>query len=296
MAIFLPWTVFADGVGSMNKTYIWPLEVNGWKMSEVPANYDPKTVFSYMNGAAELFLAYNMKKLDVARYEKADRPAITVEIYQMGSPEDAYGIFSFQRDDPEAGIGQGSEFGGGLLRFWKGNYLVTIFGEDVGEDVLAATVRLGKQIASTIKKTGRPPKILSYLPNGAAPYTKQKAWFLRSHILLNQRFFIAQKNLLNLTNDREAALALYGTGKDRIHFLLIKYPTQVLADRALSDFRRAYMPEATSQKSAVKTENNRWTIAEKSGLFIMIVFDALDEAFARNLFGVVTAKLPQEGK
>jgi hypothetical protein len=107
----------AEGEIMKSSSVLWPAETEGWKIAEGPAPYDSTTAFKYMNGAAELFIAFNMRTLTVLRYEKASQPAITLEIFSMASPEDAYGLFSFESDDPKGNIGQGSEFGGGLLRF-----------------------------------------------------------------------------------------------------------------------------------------------------------------------------------
>ncbi len=62
--------------------------------------------------------------------------AITVELYKMASSADAYGVFTFERQDDPAGIGQGSEFGGGMLRFWKGTYFASVYAEGEGADVV----------------------------------------------------------------------------------------------------------------------------------------------------------------
>ena len=294
--VLVPCTALSDeGVRMKAASVVRPSEIDGWKLAEGPTDYNTTTVFKYMDGAAELFLAYAMKKLTVFRYEKPGRPAITLEVYQMGSPEDAYGLFSFESDDPGAGIGQGSEFGGGLLRFWKGYHFVSIYGESPGEDSEAATLRLGQQIASSIKDVGAPPRILTYLPEGETLFLKNQTWFLHSHILLNQRFFIAHENVLNLANDVDAALARYGGGKERVHLLLVKYPSQTGADSALSRFRSAYMKDAAG-KPSVKTENNKWTATGKQGRFVVIVFDAPDEPVALKLIGTTIAALPKEGK
>ncbi len=85
--------------------------------------YNSKTLFDYIDGAAELYLAYGFQGLNVRKFEKSGQPPITVELYEMASSEDAYGLFSFERQDEAVGIGQGSEFGGGLLRFGKESIL-----------------------------------------------------------------------------------------------------------------------------------------------------------------------------
>jgi hypothetical protein len=141
LGLILPLAACGEpGGGMTGSSPLWPSDVDGWKIAEGPTDYDRITVFKYMDGAAELFQAYNMRKLTVVRYEKPGRPAITLEIFLMGSPEDAYGLFSFEADDPGAGIGQGSEFGGGLLRFWKGYHFVSAYGENQGADIEAATL------------------------------------------------------------------------------------------------------------------------------------------------------------
>jgi hypothetical protein len=279
----------------VERSFAWTSEMDGWKVSEGPDDYNRETAFKYMDGAAELFIAYNMKTLTVLRYEKQGRPAITAEIFQMGSGEDAYGLFYFESDDPGAGVGQGSEFGGGLLRFWIGPYFVSVYGENTGADVEASTVRIGKSIAASIKETGNPPRILSLLPDGEAPLAKSQAWFLHSHILLNQRFFIENKNVLNLANDVDAALGRYGTGKEKVHLLLVRYPSPNRADQAFNSFRNACMAAADG-KSSMKTDNDRWIVADMQGVYIAIVFNAPDEAFAERLMKSVSAKLPKEAK
>jgi hypothetical protein len=283
----------AERGGAMERANIRPSGVDGWNLSEKPAEYTPASAYTYMNGAAELFLAYNMKKLTVQRYEKAKRPAVILEVYAMGSPEDAYGLFSFESDDPGAGIGQGSEFGGGLLRFWKGSYFVSVYGDGAGGDVEAATLKLGRTVADAITETGNPPRILSLLPARTGAFTRNQTWFVRSHILLNQRFFIAHKNILDLSGDVEAALGRYGAGNDRMHLLLVRYPGRARADKAFDSFRKAYMPDVKGG-SSVKTENGKWTVAAQSDAFIAVAFDAPDEAHGRKMIDAAIALRAEE--
>ena len=271
-------------------TGAWPPEVDGWKLVDGPAVYGPEKTYAYMDGAAELFIAYNMKRLTVLRYEKPGRPAITLEIYRMASPEDAYGLFSFESGEAEAGIGQGSGFGGGLLRFWKGYYFVSTYGDGTGADVEAASLDLGRGVADAMKETGSPPKILDLLPAGDAPFARIRTWYLHSHVLLNQCFFVSNKNILNLTGDVEAALARYRAGTQRVHLLLVKYPDVSQAERGLSSFRAAYMAYA-GDAPAVKKENGRWTVAAKRGAYVVIVFDAPDRKAALKWIAAASAPL-----
>jgi hypothetical protein len=295
LVLLAPGVALCHEGAKADRSFAWPSEMDGWKVSEGPDDYDRETAFKYMDGAAELFIAYNMKVLTVLRYEKQGRPAITAEIFQMSSGEDAYGLFYFESDDPGAGVGQGSEFGGGLLRFWKGPYFVSVYGEDTGADVEASTLRIGQSMAASIKEMGNPPRILNFLPDGEPPLAKSQAWFLHSHILLNQRFFIENKNVLNLAGDVDVALGRYGTGKEKVHLLLVEYPSPSRADQAFSSFRSASMAGAGG-KSSMKRDNSRWIVTEMQGVFIVIVFNAPDEPYARRLIKSVSGKLPKEAK
>lgn len=247
-----------------------------------------------MDGAAELYLAFNVRELKTTRFEKPGMPSIIVEVYEMRSPEDAYGVFAFEQQDPAVGIGQGSEFGGGLLRFWKGRTFVTIFGEEPGQEVEEAILILGRRIAATITDSGNLPKILGYLPDKALSFIKKEAWFFRSHIHLNQRFFVARANILMLTPDVEAVLARYETKDGRIHFLLVRYATPDKADAALASFKNAYMPDA-GKADSVKTENGKWTSLSRFNSCVVVVFDAPDESSAQNLIKTAEGILKREG-
>jgi len=280
--LFLPSIVLCNERTNMNNAAIWPPDVEGWKLTDIPGDYDSKTAFKYMNGAAELYLAYNLKYLTVLRYEKPGRPAISAEFFEMGSSADAYGVFSFEQQDPDAGIGQGSEFGGGMLRFWKGRFFVAIYGEESGPDMDKTILTLGHKLASAVKETGSPPKLLTCLPDKGSVFTRRKVWFVRSHILLNQRFFISHQNILNLSPDVEAALARYDIGKDKFYLLLIQYPSPGKGIEALTSFKKAYMPDSEGQYS-VRTENGKWTKAGLQKEFVMIIFDAPDELLAEGL-------------
>jgi hypothetical protein len=293
--IIFPCTAFCDeGVMMKESSSLWPGEIDGWKITEGPALYDSTTAYKYMNGAAELFIAFNMRTLNVLKYEKSGQPAITLEGFRMATPEDAYGIFSFESDDPRAGIGQGSEFGGGLLRFWKGSYFVSIYGDSPGASVETATLRLGEQIAAVIKETGNLPRILSLFPEGLTPYAKKQTWFIHSHILLNQRFFVAYENILNLAGDVNAALGLYSNLKEKVHLLLVQYPSLIRAEDALRSFKKGYLADGIG-KNPIKTENNKWTAAEKHGNYLVIVFDAPDAQFALQMIELAAERL-KEGK
>jgi len=276
--------------GKINPEISVPAEVTGWKWDGKEMKYDSKSVFQYMDGAAELYLAYGFQNLTVRRFEKVNQPAITLELYEMASPEDAYGVFSFERQDEDIGIGQGSEFGGGLLRFWKGKYFVSIYSEGEGAEVESAILKAGRDAANSIPSGGQEPRLIGFIPGKEHGLVDESIRYLRSHILLNQRFFIAHQNILNLSRRTEAVLAQYTREKQKVHLLLIRYPNVKEAKDAHQSFMGAYLPDAGG-KDRLKTEDQKWTMARERGEGVIVVFGAPTAADAEALLKATEEKL-----
>lgn len=76
-----------------------PSEIHGWKAHGKAKIYDRETIYDYMDGAGEIYLTYEFKRLIVKRYTRASGPEIIVEIFDMGSPEDAFGYLAMARGE-----------------------------------------------------------------------------------------------------------------------------------------------------------------------------------------------------
>ncbi len=277
--------------GKMNPELFLPSETAGWRWDNQKERHDSRTLYSYMDGAAELYLSYGFQDLTVRHYVKPGLPPITVELYKMASSADAYGVFTFERQDEPAGIGQGSEFGGGMLRFWKGTYLASVYAEGEGAEVESALTRIGKGVADAIPATGPEPELVGSVPGREFGLVDRSVRFLRSHVLLNQRFFIAHRNILNLDRTAEAVLAEYRRDGQKTHLLLIRYPDPKAAEDAYRSFLKAYLPDAGGRDRA-KTADERWTLARRQGEYVIIVFGASTETDAEGLLKAAERKLP----
>lgn len=264
-----------------------PEKVGEWRLEGGEELYSPETLFDYMDGAAELYLAYNFRLMKTARYSKGDGPRIVLELYEMASSEDAFGIFSFEREDREAGVGQGSEMGGGILRFWKGRYFANVYGEE--EVPEASILALGKALAAGIREEGKPPQLLELLPEASEGLELQSVRFFRNHICLNQRFFIANKNILLLGPNTGGVLAVLSGSWGKLHLVMVRYPTEAQALEAQKSFASAYMPDA-GREGVVRTEDNRWTGAFRRGDLWIGVFGARSREHLEQILEMVFAK------
>ena len=275
----------------MNQDISLPSEVAGWKWDEKEIKYNSRTLFDYIDGAAELYLAYGFHNLTVRRFEKSNQPPITLELYEMASSEDAYGVFSFEQQDEAIGIGQGSEFGGGLLRFWKGKYFVSIYADGEGVEVESTILKTGRAAANSIRATGPEPKLIDFIPVKDLGLVDKSVRYLKSHVLLNQRFFVAHQNILNLNRKTEAVLAQYLRDKQKTQLLLIRYPNLKEAGDAYQSFMKAYLPDARG-KDRSKTEDRKWTFARQRNEFVLIIFGASTAADAEDLPKATEEKFP----
>ncbi len=300
ISILLCFTVLAiDGIpafsteADIRKTEmkkLLPQEILTYKSDRKDEFYDRQTTFRYMDGAAELYRSFAFKLLLVRRYLKADAPAIIVELFDMGLAEEAFGIFTFETGGEEAGVGQGSDYGGGLLRFWRGKFFVNVYAEQETPSTKQDVLEIAKAIARSLGQEGQKPKLIHYLPEEGL--SERSIRYFHLHQSLNYHYFISHQNILRLGEKTNAVLASYllPQTKDKTFLLLIQYPTRKLAGEALQSFVKAYMPEASTSKT-VKTENGRWTAAQSLREYVMVVFDAPDKEKAEELIQATKKKL-----
>ena len=291
VGILVVWLGLAAGIApaesASREEIALPGAVEGWAWDGKEASYDARTVFDYIDGAGEMFLAYGFEQLTVRRFEQPDRPPLTLECYRMASAEAAFGVFSFERQEEGVGIGQGSELGGGLLRFWKGRYFVSIFADGEGAEAEAAILELARLTAASIREVGEPPRAVGLLPGKDAGLIETSVRYVASHILLNQRLFIDRDNVLGLTRETGAVLAQYGRDAAAARLLVVRYPDAAAAEAAYGRFMAAYLPAAAG-KDRGQTSDGRWTIARQWQGVLAVVIGARTEAAGEALQAAVS--------
>jgi len=248
-----------------------PAEIGGWRWNGKVDTYNANTIFDYIDGIGEIYRAYNMRTVWVCRYERRGYPSLTVDLFEMNTPDDAFGVFTFERDGEDAGIGQGSDYAGGMLRFWKDRYFVVITAQEENETVRQAILQLGKAIARAIPRTAPLPPLLKALPTTGMQ--RNSVLFFRHPMILSRHFFVADKDVLNLSPRTEGVLATYQLGRAKVRMVVVRYPSEADAVKAWDTFSQAYLREGR-QKGIVQTENRKWTAAKRTGRVLAIVFDA----------------------
>ena len=265
-----------------------PKEINGWVADVEIRTYDRETLFKYINGGAELYLAYGFRKAYVYTYTKKGEPEIIMGIYDMGTAEDAFGVFTSEREGSETDIGQGSEYDAGLLRFYKGRFFVSIMTYEETPQSKRAVHSLARAVAGKIEASGKKPKLLSSLPRKGL--IENSLRYFSSNIVLNLHYYVANENILLLDGNTRAVLAKYFAEGGKPYVLLVQYPSEQRAKKAFESFLHAYMPEA-SKTYIIRTENDKWTATRSYAMFVVVIFDAPSQEYARSLLEAVHVRL-----
>lgn len=256
-----------------------PGKVDRWNRVEPTETYSPATLSKYIDGGAELYLSYNFKASLAVKYADASENEIAVDIFDMGSSADAFGVFAHTRETIAEDFGQGSEYASGMLTFWKGRFYVSVLAYPETPASKNAVTVLGRAIEGAIREEGPLPPILALLPQeNLQPETVR---YFHHYIWLNSFTFVSNENVLNIGDDTPAALAKYRTAGSSLFLLLVRYPDAARAEAAERQFDKEILggaKEGLSQK-----DGGRWSGLKRRGGLLGIVLNAPDAAAARDI-------------
>lgn len=260
-----------------------------WVKSGKAEIYDRKNLFDYMNGGAELYLAYDFQRLVVQRYlsnskDPVKKNSITVEIYQMNSSPDAYGLFSFDQEGEMVELGQKGVYGYGLLKFWKARFLVRILGSQA--NLRETILKFGADIDQKMKTKGKPPELLSKIPkDNLIPNSDH---FFHKQILLNNLYFLSDKNILNLSDKTDCLLADFEFDKQILKLLLIEYPDSEKAQNAYESFNKFYLKNKASEKNKItEIEGGKLVGMDLEKNHLLLIFESTDKKITLQLLDSV---------
>jgi hypothetical protein len=143
-------------------------DVDTWSSTDKPESYYPENLFEYINGAAEIYLAYEFKELVVSQQQKdQSEKNVAVEIYDMGNETNAFGIYSAERypDNQFIEMGIQGYIEEGTLNFLVDRYYIKLLCfecEDQSEEVLK---EFSQKIVERVGKTGSLPPLLKAFPS-----------------------------------------------------------------------------------------------------------------------------------
>lgn len=182
----------------------------GWQRDGEAKAFAGRKLYDSIDGAADRFFQYAFREQYVARYSAEDPgKSVTVEVYDMGTPDDAFGIFSAHDNimSEHAGIGLAATISEMNLDFCQGKYFVRLlaigFEEGEAEKPLRA---FAEAIAGNIKPAAELPELVKRLPKG---YVEGSLLFFHTHPILNEKRYVAEENIFGLNEKTSGVLAAY---------------------------------------------------------------------------------------
>jgi hypothetical protein len=265
-------------------------DVLGWKTDGQDKVFTRRTIFDYMDGGGEIYLAYDFRQLVAREYAKPGAPRIVAEVYQMASSKDAYGIFTHDTDGQPAAVGQTAIYSAGLLRFWKDRFFVRLQAEDETPEVKTALMTLGSQIALGIPREGSKPSLLMALP--PQDLIEPSVHYFHTSVSLNIHYFLDDSNLLSLNSRTEAILARYQQGGDKPYLLVVRYPNPGDAQAAFEQFSKAYLREAAAGNAVFRQlEKGQFARGRREERVLLLVFEAGSRASAEKLLELAASRV-----
>lgn len=263
-----------------------PEAIGSWVRQNDPVRYDRETIFDYINGAGEVYRSYAFDHVLVERYQVPEGRGVTVEVFDMGTEEDAFGVFSYAREDEAEGIGAGYERKGSVLCFWQDRFYVCVRAEQRGPDPGPDLEEVARGISETLPPPGPRPALLEALPSdGRVAFSDR---FFHLHQSLNYHYYLIRENILSLSPETDAVLARYSPGS--IYLLLIEYPSPGEAVGALAAYREAMTPGEPGTETTAGPDG-MFASSAQEGRYLSVVLNAPTREAAENLKEAALANL-----
>lgn len=239
----------------------------GWQPEEEPRIFTRETLFDLMNGQSDAFFVYGFQQVAVQRFKDGQGAPLIVSIYQVDSPDSAYGLFSANRDPQLAELGsQGSQTVGRRVSFWQDRLMVQIVALDEVDH--AGLLAAGQALSAALPGGGETPALVRGLPADGLADDPWPVYF-HEELSIQDRVFLGAENVMGLGQDTNGVLAQYTLGGRPAWLLLVEYPDEDRAEAGLRALESAGM------------EN--YTAGERAGRRVAAVFDAADPAAAQAL-------------
>ena len=141
-------------------------EIRGWKLNRDNVVYNSDNLWELIDGAAELYLAYDFQDLHLATYSGRKGREVRVELYRHSTPEDTYGIYTAERMPDYSLIEMGVQgyTSPGILHFFTGHYCIKVLSAG-SADVDEATLKvIAGRVSSGLGQTGSWPEEVGLFP------------------------------------------------------------------------------------------------------------------------------------
>ncbi|MDZ7261306.1 MAG: hypothetical protein ONB05_04280 [candidate division KSB1 bacterium] len=259
----------------------------GWSWEKKPFHYYPHNLYEYIDGQVELYLAYDFKEVVAVNYILGNDPnkSITLDIYDQGTPLNAFGLFSVYRSPQSQTkeIGTEATVSDFHIRFYQDRYLVDLNASEANQEMTAAMEKIALLVSKNMATPAIPPEELKLLP--PANLIERTEKYIPQG-LLGHEFF------------PRGLEALYRLGDIEVKAFVVFCESTEQAQLALSQYAR-YLQDSYSRLSgfgqeafAAKDPYHQYVLAARQGSFVAGVMELPEPEKGEPLLKEILKRIP----
>jgi hypothetical protein len=203
----------------------------GWVKAEKPGLFKKVDLFNYVDGGAELFLEFGFDTLVVQGYIK-DFMELTLEVYQMESPESALGVYLLKsgKETPVKGLSARNTGDKFQITALRDRWFIHVNNPDGLPDAVPAMTVLAQKLAAALPEGPR-VTLLDALP--ASGIIKGSERLFRGPYALQSLYTLGPTDILQQNRTIFGIAADYMTEKGEYYTrILVPYPDSAAAKEA----------------------------------------------------------------
>jgi len=279
-----------------NISNLLPQKISACSRRNLINYYVDAELVQYINNAAKVYFTYGFQIIGTTEYVCLDSTnIIVVDIYQMSSPENAFGIYSYNRykeatiDSTLGGEGFVSDYS---IDFYDSNYYIHIQLYDTSEELIAQAKNIANFIDKKIVWKNTMPKIISTLPKKKKVEHSEK--FIHEKIAMNVVIPLP-KNPFLLSSKTNVAVAEYiDNDENPYNLFVISSPDTFSVERCFKNFQNFAFADSLSQ--IIETDSITSILIQRDGMYGFVKYNGelvkggwniLNEELAKELFETI---------
>jgi len=140
----------------------------GWGLFDKVKQFTAENLYEKIDGRAEFFLSYDMIRMISTGFINSANTGqfIDLSIYDMGTPTNAFGVFSVERSQggPPLGLGRAGYRSDSNYYIWKGQYYIKIIASDASGELRRIGMNLARKVSDFLRDSGEGIWGLAALP------------------------------------------------------------------------------------------------------------------------------------
>ncbi len=199
-----------------------------WAVSVPEEQYNADNLFDLVDGQSDSFLAYNFEQVTTQRYQNSSGVLLTVQVWQVAQPADAYGLFTLNRAGSPVKMGtEGEGDPGRRVAYWQDRFYIVVNANKQVPD--AQVMAFANFISISLPTGGEVPALVRNLP--AQGLTERSAIFFHQEISVQDQVPLGGDNILGLSPRTNGVVARYTLDGNSARLMLVQYrdPNQASA-------------------------------------------------------------------